>query len=169
MRTLQASFVRGEISPLLHARCDLALYSTGLARLLNFIVLPHGGVTRRPGFARVGNSFGAARPRLVPFVFNRDDSHVIEFNDRWLRVWQPSTGNIVWSGASPYSASETMELKYAQSGNWLFLVHRNHPVHRLVRRALNDWAIEEFEIEEGSHFSIIGKIISYTLFLINFQ
>ena len=57
MRLMQESFTSGEISPLLHARVDLARYMTGLAELKNFIVLPQGGVTRRPGLEKVSASW----------------------------------------------------------------------------------------------------------------
>ena len=54
MKLMQPSFAKGEISPLLHARVDLAMYHIGLARLKNMIVLPQGGITRRPGFVHMG-------------------------------------------------------------------------------------------------------------------
>ena len=44
-----SSFVAGEISPRLEGRTELDKYRAGLSELLNMIVHPHGGVSRRPG------------------------------------------------------------------------------------------------------------------------
>ena len=39
----------GELSPWLDSRTDIAKYAAGFRTLRNFIVLPQGGVTKRPG------------------------------------------------------------------------------------------------------------------------
>ena len=44
------SFAAGELSPLLDGRTDLAKYFVGLKILLNMLVYPTGGATRRGGF-----------------------------------------------------------------------------------------------------------------------
>lgn len=43
------NFTAGELSPRLDGRIDLAKYQNGVTNLENFLVHPHGGVTRRPG------------------------------------------------------------------------------------------------------------------------
>lgn len=87
---IQASFARGELSPRLHARVDLAMYNVGLELCRNWIVLPHGGLACRPGTkyaATVKNS--AKLGRLLPFEFSDDDGVVIvagEMNFRFMRA-----------------------------------------------------------------------------------
>lgn len=56
MSRLQLNFNGGEIDPDEYERVDLALYDNGLARGLNVISRPHGGLSVRPGmsvFARL--------------------------------------------------------------------------------------------------------------------
>ena len=43
------NFTAGELSPRLAGRTDLGRYDNGVKTLQNFLVQPHGGVTRRPG------------------------------------------------------------------------------------------------------------------------
>ena len=47
----QASWNAGELAPTLLAREDIEQYKQGAAKLRNCIVVPHGGVKRRPGLA----------------------------------------------------------------------------------------------------------------------
>src|SRR2546422_10104068 len=77
---IQSNFTGGEISPRLFGRVDLAKYQHSLALCKNFRILPHGGLTRRPGtryVATVKNS--ADGPcRLIPFSFSDTQEYVLE-------------------------------------------------------------------------------------------
>lgn len=151
MRMLQPSFASGEISPLLHARVDLARYGTALAGLKNMLVLPQGGVTRRPGFVRLApcvSQGGDSCPvRLIPFRYNSEDAVMIELGNRQARFW--AGGRVVHTMASPYGAEHLRELRYVQSGNVMIFAHRSVPLQMLTRRALSDWAFEPFPFEGG--------------------
>lgn len=151
MRMLQPSFASGEISPLLHARVDLARYGTALAKLKNMIVLPQGGVTRRPGFvhkaACVSQGGNECPVRLIPFRYNSEDAVMIELGNRRARFW--AGGRVVHDMGSPYGTEHLRDLKYVQSGNVVIFAHRKKPLQMLTRRALNDWAFEGFPFEGG--------------------
>lgn len=85
---LQASLNGGEISPLLYSRPDLAKFATSLARCVNFIPLPQGGVTRRPGTRYVAEAKSAGMSiRLVPFIFSRQQAYMLEFGDEYVRFF----------------------------------------------------------------------------------
>ena len=160
MRGLQPSFARGEISPDLHARVDLSFYNIGLAKLKNFIVLPQGAITRRPGFVTLGDAAvvsGEACPvKLIPFVFNRNDTIIIELADRIVRIWQPSSGRVIFSLSAPYSGEDVRDIKYIQSGNEIILTHRKYPLKRLKRYALDDWGFIDFNFKRGPWLSDNG-------------
>lgn len=88
IRLLQPSFAGGEISPSLSARVDLAKYQVGLSLARNVFVRPHGGVANRSGTRFVAETADPATPgRLVPFVFNRDQSVLLEFAEAKLRFF----------------------------------------------------------------------------------
>ena len=46
---IQNSFTSGELDPKLIARDDVKAYDAGLTTALNVVVLPQGGIKRRPG------------------------------------------------------------------------------------------------------------------------
>lgn len=48
-RFLQSSFVSGELSPLLKGRVDLSQYYQGVQTAKNLVIVPQGGMKRRPG------------------------------------------------------------------------------------------------------------------------
>lgn len=83
---LLRSFAGGEITPELAGRLDLVKYQTGLSLARNFITLPHGPATRRPGFEFIraaGDSTKAVR--LIPFTFSADQTAVLEFGHQYVR------------------------------------------------------------------------------------
>ncbi len=85
---LQASLNGGEISPLLYSRPDLAKFQTSLARCVNFVPLPQGGVTRRPGTRYVADAKSASTAiRLIPFIFSRQQAYILEFGDEYVRFF----------------------------------------------------------------------------------
>ena len=89
--TVQRSFSSGEISPALYARADLVKYATGLRTCRNFAVARHGGVFNRPGskfIAEVKDS--SKRVRLIPFIFNADQTYVLEFGNLYMRAYRDS-------------------------------------------------------------------------------
>ena len=90
MTTLsQKSFSGGELTPSLYARTDTVKYQTGLRQCRNFLVMRHGGAANRPGLEFVGEVKDSAKAvRLIKFVFNNDQTYVLEFGDQYMRVIQ---------------------------------------------------------------------------------
>lgn len=83
----QFSFAAGEIAPSLYGRRDTVKYATGLRTCRNFFVMRHGGVSTRPGTSYVGEvSDSSATVRLIPFVFNTEQTYILEFGNQYMRV-----------------------------------------------------------------------------------
>ena len=84
-----SAFTAGEISPRLEGRTNLEKYSQGLSDLTNMIVMPHGGVTRRPGTEYLGEvKSSAVKTRLIPFQFKTSDTYILEFGNQVMRVFR---------------------------------------------------------------------------------
>jgi len=82
------SFIAGELSPLVGSRVDMEKYRAGCQELENFIILPSGGVIRRPGTEFLGAAKYADRAaRLIGFNFSTTTSFVLEFGDGYIRFW----------------------------------------------------------------------------------
>jgi hypothetical protein len=83
----QASFSKGEISPDLYGRTDLAMYTTALKTARNAVVHQNGGVSNRSGtIIRAPVKDHTYTPRLIPFEFKTTDKYVLEFGDQYMRV-----------------------------------------------------------------------------------
>lgn len=83
---LLRSFAGGELAPELAGRIDLTKFQTGLSLCRNMIVLPHGPVTRRPGFEFINVAQDSTQPvRLIPFSFSADQTVVLEFGHEYVR------------------------------------------------------------------------------------
>ena len=128
---MKTSFAAGELSPLLHARVDLAQYANGAACLNNFIILPQGGLSKRPGTVPLGGKTYSS-VRLVPFVFSEEDSCVLAFGDGFVDRYT-YTGYRERILGSPYTSSHLARLRWLQSADVLYLFHPDVPIHMLRR------------------------------------
>ena len=92
---IKTTFGGGELAPSLYSRIDLQLYLKGCKTLRNCIVLPHGGITRRPGLRKIAAAKSdGEKIRLIPFEFSRTQNYMIEFGDYYARFFyqkQPIT------------------------------------------------------------------------------
>ena len=76
----QRTFSSGEISPSLFARADLVKYATGLKICKNNIVLRYGGASNRPGTEFICEAKDSSKViRLIPFIYNVNQTYVLEF------------------------------------------------------------------------------------------
>ncbi|PTX99145.1 hypothetical protein DB345_01870 [Spartobacteria bacterium LR76] len=139
------SFNAGEISPYLDARSDLEKYASGCRLLENFIILPYGGVYRRPGTEYLGRAKHAdSRCRLIGFNFSITTRFVLEFGRQYVRFWSngvqvPTSGGSPLELATPYLESELRDLQYVQINDVMYFVHPAHEPRKLTRRADTDW------------------------------
>ena len=149
-----STFAAGEITPKLFGRTDLGKYDSGVATLENFLVQPHGGVTRRPGtqfIAEVKNSANAVR--LVPFEFNVEQAYVLEFGPTYFRVFKD--GGQVESSGTPvevttvYTASDLDGLKFAQSADVMYICSPSHPIYKITRTSHTAWTFTEVTTQRG--------------------
>ena len=84
---LQPSFAKGEVGDDIFGRVDTAAYRIALRRASNLLVRSSGGVRRRPGLRFIGPcKQHAYSPRLVPFEFKKQDTHILEFGEAYIRV-----------------------------------------------------------------------------------
>ena len=148
----QNSFNAGELSPYLQQRPDITKYQSGCDQLENFIILPYGGVYRRPGTRYVGSTKDEGKVRLIPFNFSTEDSFALEFGDNYIRFHK--SGHPVLNGTTPYelsspwSGDQLREIQFTQVNDVLFLVHKDVPPRKLSRTDDTNWSLDEFFVVE---------------------
>ena len=87
--TLLNSFNSGEISPLLEGRVDVKKYYSGCRTLENMVVLPHGGVVKRPGSQYIASAKIATQTcRLIPFEFSTEQAYILELGNEYMRFYK---------------------------------------------------------------------------------
>ena len=146
IRTLQRSFGGGEVTPEFFGRIDDVKYQTGLALCRNFIVLPHGPIANRPGFAFVrAVKDSTKKTRLIPFTYSTDQTMVIEIGAGYFRFH--TQGATLMNGAepyeiaNPYAEADLFDIHYVQSADVLTLVHPNHAPRELRRLGALSWTL----------------------------
>ena len=73
----------------MEGRTDFAKYFNGASNIENFVVLPHGPVTRRPGTYFVSEvKTSSAKTRLIPFTFSTEQTYVLEFGNQYIRFFK---------------------------------------------------------------------------------
>lgn len=149
MKIYQAQniFNGGEISPIMVARADQPAYQAGLITCRNFVPLPQGGITRRPGFIFAGytkNTTGNVR--LVPFMRSARTLRMLEFGHLYMRVWlvngsqQLNTaGTAAYEIATPYTSDDIPLLSITQSADVMFIASQNHQPAKISRYGDTDW------------------------------
>lgn len=105
------SFNGGIISPDMWGRIDDLKHNTGLSVCNNFIVLPQGPITARPGFRFVREVKDSSKfTRLIPFRFSATQTMMLEFGETYIRFHSfASTLLTPTSGVSAYDSGSTYE------------------------------------------------------------
>lgn len=155
------NFTAGELSPRLRGRVDLDQYHNGCETLLNMVVMPQGGATRRPGTRNVavyGDSTHSVA--LVPFIFSTVQAYIIELGQNYARFFTndglvSSMGTPV-SISTPYAAADLALLQFVQSADEVYFMHPNHPVQLLSRLSGTSWTLAPVAFRDGPYLQAAG-------------
>jgi hypothetical protein len=148
---IQNSFTSGELDPKLISRDDIKAYDTGLTTALNVVVLPQGGVKRRPGLKFITELGGSPENgiRLVSFEFNTSDAYLLAFTN--LRMYVIKNGvlqtNIAGSGNNYLTTTITSamlnEMCWVQSADTLIVVQEDMAPKKITRTSDTAWTIAD--------------------------
>lgn len=149
VKKVQVGFSSGELSPSMYGRFDDPKYAQGLARCRNFIVRPQGPVEFRPGtqFVRAAK-YGDKPCRLIPFVFNTEQTMVLEFGEGYIRFHTEGqtlmgSNGAPYEVATPYLAKDLLTLHYAQKMDVMTIVSGLYPPKELRRYGATDWRLTD--------------------------
>ena len=127
MKTNLRSFAGGEITPEMFGRIDLVKYQTGLALCKNFLVLPHGPITRRPGTDYTNEARDSTNlVRVISFAFSATQTIVLEFGHLYLR-FHTNSQTLLEANKSPSSVTGATVNLIAHGysvGDWVFMTNR---------------------------------------------
>jgi hypothetical protein len=148
------SFTAGQLSPRMEGRTDFQKYFSSGKTINNFVVQPHGPVTRRPGTHYVAEVKDSSKDtRLIPFSFSTTQTYILEFGNQYIRFYKDD-GQIISGGSayeisSPYLEAELFDIKFAQSADVMYLCHPNHAVRKLSRTGHTAWTLTTVDFQNG--------------------
>lgn len=156
----------GELSPMIGARVDFQKYPSGASILENFVPTVQGPIERRGGtrfVAEVKDS--SKRVLLQPFEFSVSQAYMLEFGHYYVRfyTWDAVTkvrGRLEVTGTpvevvTPYSEADlfntdgTPRLRFAQSGDNLYITHGTYPPQILKRTSATSFTLNQYDTVGG--------------------
>jgi len=155
---IQTNFTTGEMSPRLMSRVDVQKYQNGCELLENFLIMPHGGVIKRPGFRFIAATKTAADTWLIPFKFSTIQAYIIEFGAGYFRFFKDG-GQILSTGvpyelAHTYTQDQLANVKFVQSADVLFMFHPQVKPKKLSRTGHTSWTFTDFEFKDGPYMDV---------------
>jgi hypothetical protein len=142
METIQSNLTGGELAPTLHARVDIDKYNTSVAEAENVVIVPQGGLRRRPGLSKITDTKLSGKARLEPFVFNKTQQYLLVFREGFIDVIR--AGVVVKANlVSPYLTNVVVEaFDIIQSADTVIITHPDIAPQKLIRGATDaDWTI----------------------------
>lgn len=150
----QLAFTTGEVSPDVSSRFDLEQYKSALLEAENVVIRPYGAVAKRQGSQYVGQVKYSDKPtRLFEFTTNTNNSFMLEFGDKYIRVWNYG----VYTGvefATPFDSDILFDLNCIQSGDVMFICSGKYPIQTLSRYSDTDWRMSAYKLTEQPYDDI---------------
>lgn len=118
MNTTNNTFNAGELTPLLTCRLDIEKRASGCKKLENFLVLEHGGITKRPGINTV-SGIPAGNARFIHFQYSATDVAIIVLTDCLATIFMNDAA--VQTVATKWTGDMLSEIRYVQvnSVGWI--------------------------------------------------
>jgi len=145
---LQPSFTAGEISPDVASRVDLDKYASALLQAENVFIRPYGSAYRRPGTEYCAEISDGYSVRMQEFTVDADTSYLLVFTLLKLRIYKD--GNLIDTKTTPYLAYDLPKLRFAQTGDVMYIASGAHPVQMLTRTAVDTFSnLSDFTPKPG--------------------
>ena len=150
------TFLGGEVSPSLYERADMDKFSRWFAKAENIRFRETGGFRNRAGFVKVADTKHNASGdsiKLLSFSFNDEESFLVELGSSYARFFkngQPiMVNNQVYELQTPILGFESADIKYAQAGDTIFIVHPNYGIYELARLQADGtaWEFKKFNTD----------------------
>lgn len=139
-------FSAGEISPRAWGRFDIQAYYKSGRRVRNFIPETIGGAKYRTGTYYVATTAGNQSAFLYPFTYTDSVAFIMEFTPLKLRFFRDngiieSSPGVPLEVATPYTADDIWQLKFAQDNDILYIAHPSHQPRKLTYTSPTSWAL----------------------------
>lgn len=155
-------FLGGEVSPNLYHSADMDQYGRWFSKAENIRFDTLGAFKNRTGFEKIANTkvSNGTEIKLLSFNFSKEESYLIEMGPGYFRFFED--GVPVYKDGDPeegvYEVSHTMsiidgDIKYAQSGDVMYLVNGVDPIGVLTRNDVTgyNWTFSSFKFKNDCY------------------
>jgi hypothetical protein len=115
------AFSAGELTPKAAGRSDVPSYKNGARTILNGIVFPQGGVTRKPGSFMLTNLETSSG--FIEFKGTDGIGYLLVFSDLLFKVFILGVEHTSTDIVTLYPTAEIPNIQYAIDGNTMYLVN----------------------------------------------
>src|SRR3990170_3195861 len=150
-RRILTNFSKGELSPLVEGRPDLAAYFEGGKTIENFYILRQGGLRRRSGTRYVAEVKDSSKDTiLIPFEFSVSQTFMLEFGHQYIRFFKndvpvlTSAGGPPYELVSPYTEAQLRDIHFTQSADVMYLWCPSLQQRTLSRVSDTNWTLALF-------------------------
>ena len=150
----------GLVSPVIEGRPDFVAFDKSCRQELNVISTIYGSAKGRGGTVYVtGSKNQGERFLLVPFVVGERVAYVLEFGNKYIRVYryhdQIKLNNAIYEIEAVYDIQDFFDnygralFDFKQSADVLYIVHEKYPPNKLSRFSDTNWILQELEFNNG--------------------
>lgn len=156
---VQSSFTRGILSPRIRGRIDFEGLFSGAEDILNGIVLPQGGLIRRPGTRHVAEVKDSTKKvRLIPFIVSNEQAYVIELGDGYARFYRDE-GRLESAGTpveivTPWTEAQLDAVSWTQSADVLYVAHPDEEPREIRRLTVTSFQVQRHEFRDGPYLPV---------------
>lgn len=150
----------GLVSPVIEGRPDFVAFDKSCRQELNVISTIYGSAKGRGGTVYVtGSKNQGERFLLVPFVVGERVAYVLEFGNKYFRVYryhdQIKLDNVIYERNTIYDIKDFFDeagralFDFKQSADVLYIAHEKYPPNKLSRFSDTNWVFQALEFNNG--------------------
>jgi len=152
---LQNSLITGVVAPTLYGRIDLEKYYSGLDTADNVIIMPHGGVERRPGLRYVTSVTTGSR--LFSFEFNIDQNYILVLSLAEIKIYKPGDSTLLKTLTWTVTQKQLNEMDIIQSADTVIIVHEDFKPKKIMREGSDTaWSLGDITLTNIPKFKYDG-------------
>jgi len=153
LRQFYTNFTAGELSPLLSSRIDSNAYKNGVKKLRNFRVLSQGGIRRRGGL-RFLQELSDIPYQTEPYVYDEDEAYIVLFSNARVDIVDITDPTNIADSITgcPWTTAMISQLRVAQSGDTMIIVHPDMPMQTLKRTAVDTFSRTAYAFDSSDGF-----------------
>ena len=147
-RKVETNFTGGAIGPLLAGRSNLQAYQDGMSEIVNFRVMPQGGLRRRPG-----SNYCAVLSNIpyqdADYVFNAQQTYLLLFSTSRVDIFDGIDGHLIQTIIGcPWTSPMIGHMSVYSGGDYIFICHPDMPQQQLQRISATTFVQSAFSYEQ---------------------